>query len=91
MPVYVSCWFLSRLPGDCTPFIVVRTMVRKLFLTSSYSMDLIKISMLHVLSSMLHVLAFSCAVSELFNLQPEEVNYGAFLFQFSLVNFTKND
>lgn len=54
-------------------------------------MDLIKISMLHVLSRTLQVLAFSRAVSELFSLQAEEVNYGAFLFQFSLVNFTKND
>lgn len=66
-------------------------MVRKLCLTSSYSMDLIKISMLCVLSRTLHVLTFLYAVSELFNLQNEEINYIALLFQSSLVNFTKND
>lgn len=54
-------------------------------------MDLIKVNMVCPLSCTLCVPPPLYAVSGLFNLQIEEVNYIASLFHFSLINIKKDD
>lgn len=63
--------------------------MRKLFLTSFYSMGLIQISMSCALNRILHVLTFLYVVFGLFNLQIEEVNYLDSLIHSSLITTTE--